>query len=106
MYDRCPILCISACLCHYVLMRTSIDLPDELLREAKIAAVNRGVTLRELVTDALHHELHGTTAPSQPLRTLDFPLIRSGVPGSLRITAEDIRRLEEEDDLRVMGQLP
>ena len=34
-------------------MRTSIDFPDKLLREAKIAAVNRGVTLRELVTDAL-----------------------------------------------------
>jgi len=87
-------------------VRTSIDLPDELLREAKIAAVNRGVTLRELVTNALDHELHGTPALSQPLKRLDFPLIRSGVPGSLRITAEDIPRLEEEDDLRAMGRLP
>lgn len=87
-------------------MRTSIDLPDELLREAKIAAVNRGVTLREIVTEALDHELHGTPAQPQALKTLDFPLIRSGVPGSLRITAEDIRCVEEEDDLRGMGRLP
>jgi hypothetical protein len=84
-------------------MRTSIDLPDELLREAKIAAVNRGVTLREFVTEALDRELHGT--PASPKR-LDFPLIRSGVPGSLRITTEDVRRVEEEDDLRGMGRLP
>jgi len=84
-------------------MRTSIDLPDELLREAKIAAVNRGVTLREFVTEALDRELHGT--PASP-KGLDFPLIRSGVPGSLRITTEDVRRVEEEDDLRGMGRLP
>jgi len=87
-------------------MRTSIDLPDELLREAKIAAVNRGVTLRELVTDALDRELHGAPGGSQPLKRLDFPLIRSGVPGSLRITPEDIRRVEEADDLRGMDRLP
>jgi len=62
--------------------------------------------LRELITDALDHELHGTPALSQPLKKLDFPLIRSGVPGSLRISAEDILRAEEEDDLRGIGQLP
>jgi len=87
-------------------VRTSIDLPDELLREAKIAAVNRGMTLRELVTDALVHELHGKTASAQPLKMLDFPLIRTGSPGSLRIAADAIRKAEEEDDLRGIGRLP
>lgn len=87
-------------------MRKSIDLPDELLKEAKFSAVNRGVTLRELVTDALEHELHGKPGLSQPLKRLDFPLIRSGVAGSLRIPAEDIRCLEEEDDLRGVGPIP
>ena len=86
-------------------MRTSIDLPDELLREAKIAAVNRGVTLRELVTDALERELHGSREPSQAPKRLDFPLIRSGIPGSLRILSDDIRRMDEEEDLRGMGKV-
>ncbi len=75
-------------------MRTSLDLPDDLLSEAKIAAIHRGVTLRELVTVALEHELSRAPTPLPVPRRLEFPLIRSGVPGSLQITSEDVRRVE------------
>jgi hypothetical protein len=34
-------------------MRTTLDLPDDILRRAKIEAVERGSTLRQLVIDAL-----------------------------------------------------
>jgi hypothetical protein len=34
-------------------MRTTIDLPDDLLRQAKILAVQRGATLRDLVAAGL-----------------------------------------------------
>ena len=84
-------------------MRTSLDLPDELLREAKIAAIERGVTLRQLLTDALKRELREDAGKPQTRRRVDFPIIRSGVPGHLRITPDDIRRVEEEDDLRRGG---
>ncbi len=40
-------------------MRTTLDLPDDILRRAKIEAVQRGSTLRQLVVDALHREIDG-----------------------------------------------
>jgi hypothetical protein len=38
-------------------MRTTVDLPDDLLKRAKIAAVQRGTSLRELIGQALEREL-------------------------------------------------
>jgi hypothetical protein len=38
-------------------MRTTLDLPDELLKRAKIEAVERGTTLRDLMGAALEREL-------------------------------------------------
>lgn len=81
-------------------MRTTLDLPDALVKRAKIEAVERGMTLRELVSVALAREL---TAPSaEPAaRRLSFPLIPSKRPGSL--TAAEVAREQEEEDLRRLG---
>ena len=38
-------------------MRTTLDLPDDLMKRAKIAAVRRGSTLRDLVAEALRRLL-------------------------------------------------
>lgn len=38
-------------------MKTTIDLPDELAREAKRVAAAGGATLRELVVEGLRHEV-------------------------------------------------
>jgi hypothetical protein len=40
-------------------MKTTIELPDRLLRQAKTAAVEEGVTLKQLFTEALESRLHG-----------------------------------------------
>jgi len=90
-----------------ICVHENVDRPSgRVAARSKNRGGERGVTLRELVTDALDRELHGAPGGSQPLKRLDFPLIRSGVPGSLRITPEDIRRVEEADDLRGMDRLP
>jgi hypothetical protein len=47
-------------------MRTTLDLPDDILRRAKIAAVERGSSLRQLVTDALRREIEGSRAQRSP----------------------------------------
>jgi len=39
-------------------MRTTLDLPDNLYKRAKIVAVERGMTMRMLFTHALAHELN------------------------------------------------
>lgn len=41
-----------------ICVRTTIELPDPLFQRAKLAAVQRGVTLKELITDALESALN------------------------------------------------
>ncbi len=38
-------------------MKTTIEIPDDLFRQAKAAAVARGMTLKQLITGAVEHEL-------------------------------------------------
>ena len=38
-------------------MKTTIEVPDEVLRAAKVVAAGRGVTLRQLFTEALEEKL-------------------------------------------------
>ncbi len=40
-------------------MRTTIDIPDELMKEAKKKAIEEGITLKELFTRTLEKELYG-----------------------------------------------
>jgi hypothetical protein len=44
-------------------MRTSIDIPDKLMKEAKIKAVKEGITLKELVIRSLEKELDTQAVP-------------------------------------------
>jgi hypothetical protein len=50
-------------------MRSTFDLPDDLLKRAKIAAVKRGSTLRELVAEALRRLLAEQAAPERKRMT-------------------------------------
>lgn len=85
-------------------MRTTLDLPDPLVRRAKIAAVERGVTLRELVRTALAKELDsGSAAPQAPPSGLRLPIFPSHQPGSLTLTNADLARGEAVEDVRRHG---
>lgn len=82
-------------------MRTTLDLPDEVLRRAKIEAVERGSTLRQLVIDALQREIAGTERPRKrlvkpPIKlAADAPLHRLSPEAVKRIDTEDLLGLEE-----------
>jgi hypothetical protein len=45
-------------------MKTTIELPDELYRRAKIRAVEQGGTLKDLIVTALVHEIQTPLAPA------------------------------------------
>ena len=50
-------------------MRTTIDLPDDLFKAAKLEAVHQGTSLKELITDALKVRFeNNTTASAGPSR--------------------------------------
>lgn len=53
-------------------MKTTVELPDELLREVKRLAREQGVTMRELMIDGLRHEVESRDRPS-PRVDLIFP---------------------------------
>lgn len=40
-------------------MKTTVEIPDDLFRAAKAAALMRGQTLKQLLTTAVEHELKG-----------------------------------------------
>jgi hypothetical protein len=64
-------------------MRTTINLDDELLREAKVIAANTGRTVTELVEDALRESLArrraARTRPRIKLTTVGGNGVRPGV---------------------------
>jgi len=81
-------------------MRTTLDLPDDILRRAKIEAVERGSTLRQLVIDALQREVASTAGPRKRLArppiklAADAPLRRLTPQAVKRLDADELQRSE------------
>lgn len=75
------------------LMRTTIDLPDDLHRLAKTTAHDRGITFSEAVAYLIRRAVDTSgkiTSATDPVSGL--PTIRVGRP----ITTEDVRSLDDE----------
>ncbi|MDQ3565775.1 MAG: DUF2191 domain-containing protein [Pseudomonadota bacterium] len=89
-------------------MKTTIDLPEDLLRRAKTEAALRGRKLCELVAEGLQLRLEmkeearpAAGTPEPLLRSLDdLPLIK-GRPGApkLNVTPQRVHELEMEAEL-------
>jgi plasmid stability protein len=98
-------------------MKTTLDLPDEILREIKLRAVVQGRTLKELVADLLRQGLG--MAPPAPLELpaagLMVEIGANGLPvircrpdaAANRTPVEELLQLEQraltEEDLRHAG---
>lgn len=70
-------------------MRTTLDIPDELGRRVKMAAVRRGLTMKHLIVTAIEHEL-GARKQAPARNTISFPLIPSKKPGVYELKPEQI----------------
>lgn len=73
-------------------MRTSIDIPDPLLKRARKAARDRGITLRQLVVDGLRAVLPASTSP-EPHRMKDLSFGTGGLVDGL--SWSDTERLDD-----------
>ena len=75
-------------------MRTSIDIPDSLLRSLERRAVRDGVSVNDLVVALLDRELAALdTLPVR--RTADLPSVRLGSPMALPARAFTNARLSD-----------
>ncbi|MGH3450111.1 MAG: hypothetical protein ACRDQW_05165 [Haloechinothrix sp.] len=79
-------------------MRTTVQLPTELLRAAKAAAAVRGETLKEFLTRAVTHELGNAAAPTRRTR-VELPLVGSARPGGVDITNAGIEAVFAAEDV-------
>ncbi len=87
-------------------MRTTIDLPDDLLKQAKILAVQRGATLRDLMAAGLRAELARGGPPAKAAAALPVITLPADAP-VLRMSPADIceaaRSEEALDDASRIG---
>ncbi|WP_067476986.1 hypothetical protein [Nocardia amamiensis] len=85
-------------------MRTTVDVPPELMRAAKIAATERGVSLKELFIKALTHEI-GAGVRSPKRGRINLPLIgTTDAQPRVDVTNADIEAAFEADDVEKYAQ--
>jgi len=78
-------------------MKTTIEIPDPLFRQAKVAAVKRGVTLKKLLVSALRNELgNHARKPKASTRVLGAVAGFGGLRHLRKETARIIRTIDEE----------
>jgi hypothetical protein len=80
-------------------VKTTLEIPDSLFRRAKSAAAQRGIPLRELVTEALADKLCGNRTEEKPWMR-SFGRLRALRKESARINRliqEEFERIEPED---------
>jgi hypothetical protein len=82
-------------------MKTTLELPDDLYAEAKVAAAKRNTTFRAIVEHALRREIGERNSEESPYYSIGpdgIPRIRRK-PGSgkVRVTSALVRALMEEE---------
>jgi hypothetical protein len=58
-------------------MRTTIDMPDALYRKTKATAALRGSSVKDLIIQAVEHELKGNGSTEAKPKRVKLPLIRT-----------------------------
>ncbi|WP_460831197.1 hypothetical protein [Nocardioides hungaricus] len=76
-------------------MRTTVDLPDGLVRAARVRAAESDETLKDLFTRALTREL-GASATK---RRGELPLIQSKRRGTVKIGPDELEQALIDDDI-------
>ncbi len=84
-------------------MRTTVDIPDQILRRAKAAAALEGKSLKVFLTEAVVHELQRSAIKKISRKRVLLPLVPSKHPGTLRLTAEKIAQALSQEDLHALA---
>jgi hypothetical protein len=81
-------------------MRTTIDLPDDLFRQAKARAAINGLRLKDLITRFVEQGLRQEALPSTaPHRRSELPVARGATGRTLPdLTSAEIHHILEEEE--------
>jgi hypothetical protein len=80
-------------------MRTTIDMPDALMRAAKARAAEHGESLKDLVNRALAHELGLPSVPKRKTGRVTLPLVARDAAPAVLVTNDDIAAALEAEDI-------
>lgn len=80
-------------------MRTTVELPPDLMRAAKARAAERGEPLKVLFTRAVTREL-GRPSKVARQESVAWPLIVSKQRAKVRLTNDDLARADAAADVR------
>lgn len=85
-------------MCAHLCMRTTIELPDRLIREAKTLTAQKGITLKEFFTKAVERALMETPPET---RRMTLPPIRNSTGARIPARSnEELAVLLEAEDLK------
>lgn len=84
-------------------MRTTVDLPSDLMHAAKVKAAREGETLKDLFTRAIAHEVRGVSRGRTQGR-LNLPLIGRDEEPKVDVTNADIDATFAAEDVDRYGQ--
>ena len=82
-------------------MKTTLEIPDKIFRRAKSAAAERGIPLRQFVTEAVREKLKMPSGPDKPWMK-SFGKLRHLRKETARINGlieEEFEQIEAEDRL-------
>ena len=79
-------------------MRTTVDIPDNLLRRVKAAAALEGKSLKVFLMEAVIHELERSAKRKIVRKKISLPLVPSNRPGTLKLDSENIARILSQED--------
>ena len=80
-------------------MRTTIDIPDPVFRQAKATAALKGLSLKSFIIDAINHQLGATNTSLSEKNRVNFPLVPSNKPSSINLTNDRVAKILEEEEI-------
>ena len=84
-------------------MRTTVEIPDSLLKEAKLAAVEQGTTLKVLITQGLEVVLRA--GKGEGYRLAGPPVVLGADSPLRRLSPDDVAGIDAEEEFKEVDEV-
>ena len=84
-------------------MRTTVDIPEHLLRRAKATAALEGKSLKAFFMEAVVNELNRSVEKKIVRKKVSLPLVPSNRPGTLQLNSDKIAQILNQEDQHALA---